>query len=527
MGTIRLEDEEGNVYTTKVCPTSTEVTLVYEVDIEGGEWFSESHYHFYVGQQGEDGMVETAESATFTNATTFSTIVTYATECTKYATLTLDGTILVYTYDNDEATEVIYALNALDYILASHSFVLDMADPEAMAYSINFPGLPTEPASSTEYVLGFRSYDTKCLQPYDEKIHFNVCVDKGIGNWEESFDYFDEEVILGEGSPWNNEITIEGTYVATKTSEDDYDTADAELGFNIPALDLATITATMSVHDCCCETCILDAPCVDCGIGGNVTHMTEVAMKFVVDNVFFSSMLATDDIFETEGFPGEEGGIPVLPVSPAYASYTIRLADANWDVNNPFLVWWSVSTVDGSYFWDPSFNKSSATGTVMGECSGYATKSERILTGNINADLNTVQLFGATEVQLTFTATAVDNARNVFPFRFHAIFDTIPPTLTHFTAFRDQINNESWIEFAFSQKPETAELALTVTASGTFLYDLEDAEEITGQENAYRLNTGVTLPYDTVLTLGATSTDLAGNIGFATKQATVSLSSPR
>ena len=101
------------------------------------------------------------------------------------------------------------------------------------------------------------------------------------------------------------------------------------------------------------------------------------------------------------------------------------------------------------------------------------------------------------------------------------------PTLTHFTAFRDQINNHSWIELAFSQEPETAELALMVTASGTFLYDLEDAEEIAGQENAYKLDTGVTLPYDTVLTLGATSTDLAGNVGFATKQATVSLSSPR
>jgi len=141
--------------------------------------------------------------------------------------------------------------------------------------------------------------------------------------------------------------------------------------------------------------------------------------------------------------------------------------------------------------------------------------------------LGTVQLFGATEVQLTFSATAADNARNVFPFRFQVLFDTIPPTLTHFTAFRDQINNHSWIEFAFSQKPETADLSVTVSASGTFLYDLEDAEEIVGQENAYKLDTGVTLPYGTVITLGATSTDLAGNIGYAAKDATVSLSSKR
>jgi hypothetical protein len=238
-------------------------------------------------------------------------------------------------------------------------------------------------------------------------------------------------------------------------------------------------------------------------------------------------MLDPEDIFETEGFLGEEEEIPVLPVSPAYATYTIRLADANWDVNNPFNVLWSVSTEDGGYFLDPSFNQSSATGTVLGECSGYATKSELVLTGNVNAHLATIQLFGATEVVLTFTATTADNAGNVFPFSFEALFDTIAPTLTHFTAFRDQINNHSWIEFAFNQEPETAELALTVTASGTFLYDLEDAEEIAGQENAYKLDTGVTLPYDTVMTLGATSTDLAGNVGFATKQATVSLSSPR
>jgi len=70
-------------------------------------------------------------------------------------------------------------------------------------------------------------------------------------------------------------------------------------------------------------------------------------------------------------------------------------------------------------------------------------------------------------------------------------------------------------------------LALTVTASGTFLYDLEEATPISGMDNTYRLETGVTLPYDTVITLGATSTDLAGNVGFATKETTVSLSSSR
>jgi len=525
-GTIVLKDEEGKGYTTKVCPTSTEVTLVYEVSVEGGEWFSDLRYHFTIAQQGEDGTIETTESGTFTGATAFSTTVTYATECTKYATLTLDGTIVTYAYNNEEATEVTITLDAEDYVIASLSFVLDMADPEGYGGYVNFPGPPMEPTSSTEYWIFFRVFDSKCLHPYDENIKFEVHVDKGIGNWEKSFDFFDEEVILGEGSEWGNEITINSTYNATKADAESYDDANADLIFSIPALDLATITATMSARDCCCATCILENPCADCGTGGNLTHRIELSAPFVVDNVFFSSMLDPDDIFEAEGFLGEEGEIPVLPVSPAYATYTIRLADANWCAT-PFGITWSVSTEDGGYFWDPTFNNLYATGTVLGECSGYATKSELVLTGNVNANLFTVQLFGATEVQLTFTATAADNAGNVFPFRFPAIFDTLPPTLTHFAAFRDQINNESWIEFGFSQKPETAALALTVTASGTFLYDLEEATPISGMDNTYRLETGVTLPYDTVITLGATSTDLAGNVGFATKETTVSLTSSR
>ncbi|HPB88406.1 MAG TPA: hypothetical protein PLP59_12875, partial [Thermotogota bacterium] len=165
-GSIVLKDEEGNVYTTQVCPTSTEVTLVYEVSVEGGEWYSELSYEFRIGQQGEDGTVETTESGTFTMATEFSTEVTYATECTKYATLTLNGTGVVYAYDNEEATEITATLRAYDYIVASHSFVLDMADPTATVTVEADVADPEMPASITTATLTFLASDTKCLQPY-------------------------------------------------------------------------------------------------------------------------------------------------------------------------------------------------------------------------------------------------------------------------------------------------------------------------------------------------------------------------
>ena len=104
------------------------------------------------------------------------------------------------------------------------------------------------------------------------------------------------------------------------------------------------------------------------------------------------------------------------------------------------------------------------------------------------------------------------------------LFDTIAPTLTHFTAFRNQILNSSYIEFKFDQKPESFDLVLTVNGSEEFFYDEEDA---IWNGTVWQMPTGVTLPVDSVVTLGATVTDLAGNVGFSTKQATVSLSSSR
>lgn len=506
---ILMDEEEEKEFVDKVCPTSTEVTLVYKVSIEGGELFDELRYVFQT-HSAVDPL--TTLSATFVEETEFSTEVTYATECTKYATLTVNGTITSVYWDDLNATEVATRVALPAIIVDGISFVLDMANPTALV-SLALPTgfSPTVPASLTTATLTFLASDTKCLQPYAEKILFEVFVDKGAGNWEAAFVYGDEETILGEDSEWENEMTIDGTYTATKTTTDN---ATITLEFDIQDLDLATITATMTVHDCCCEECMLEGPCVGCGVGGNIAHETEVMSAFVVDNVFFSEMLELDEVLAFDGFLGEEGATPTIPASPAYATLTIVLADANWDATK----WESTQWALGPNTVEPVVQ---ATELISEVCSGYATKTQVTLVATMTAS------GVATEAELTLTGTAVDLAGNRFVISQNFLFDTLAPTLTHFTAFRGQIVNESWIEFKFDQKPEEAELALTVTASGTFLYDLDDAEEIEGQENAYRLLTGITLPFNTEITLGATATDLAGNVGFSTKAATVSLSSSR
>ena len=509
---VLMDEEEEKEFVDKVCPTSTEVTLVYKVSIEGGELFDGLRYSFQVGSQAEGELVDM--SGEFADETEFSTKVTFSTECTKYATLTVDGTITTVYWDDEEATEVTEDVLLTGILEDGILFVLDMADPTAMV-TVEPADAVSAPASITTATLTFLASDTKCLQPYAEKILFEVFVDKGAGNWEGAFAYGTEETILGEDSGWDNEMTISGTYDATKTTSDD---AEITLVFDIQDLDLATVTATMTVHDCCCEDCTIDDPCVDCGVGGNITHATEIAASFVVDNVFFSSMLETG-VLAFEGFLGDVDATPTIPATPAYATLTIELADANWDSTLWEATTWVISGLSGLTF-APTVE---ATEEIAAVCSGYATKTQVTLVGTMTAD----PTVAATEVELTLTGTAVDLAGNPFVISQNFLFDTLAPTLTHFTAFRDQIINESWIEFAFDQKPETAELDIVVAGSGTFSYDLDDAEEIEGQENTYKLETGVTLPFGGAVTLNATATDLAGNVGFSTKDATVSLSSPR
>jgi hypothetical protein len=509
-------------YSDKVCGLATEVELDYEVSITDGGVFDELFYSFVIAQLGSDASESVTLEATFAGETEFATTVTYATECTKYATLTLDGTLTRVFWDDveKEATEV--QIGLMNILINEHVFVLDLADPTALL-TLELPAgfSSTEPASLTNATLTFLASDTKCLQPYDEKITFEVYVEKGISSWFEEFAFFDEEIILGDNSVWNNEITIIGTYNASKTSSTNPDEAEAILLFDIPIMDYATVTATMSVHDCCCLDCMVElGPCEEPDT--LLSHATEVSTQFVVDNVFFSSLLEDDDIFVYEGFLGEAAN-PLIPASPTQATLTVKFADALWSEAEWENINWAVYDSDWSLFsalvYDPII---SATSLTTGVCSGWATKTEVTFTGTLTADSEEA----ATETSLTLIATAVDATGNEFYIELPFLFDTLPPTLTHFTAFRDQYNNHSWVEFKFDQEPESAELAI-VTNGGTFEYDLDDAEPIGGIPNAYRMETGITLPYSSAVTLNATATDLAGNIGFSTKTNTVSLSESR
>jgi hypothetical protein len=196
---ILLMDEEGNEFTTKVCPTSTEVTLIYAFGIEGGELFDQLVYSFQIGSLADGLLVDASD--TFVNEIIYATEVTYATECTKYATLTLNGTVTAVQYDNEEATEVVEEIFADDILTDGLVFVLDMANPTALV-TVE----PTEaisfPASITVATLTFLASDTKCLQPYDEKISFEVAVYKGSQNWEATFTYGEPVIILGADSEW-------------------------------------------------------------------------------------------------------------------------------------------------------------------------------------------------------------------------------------------------------------------------------------------------------------------------------------
>jgi hypothetical protein len=446
---ILLMDEEGNEFTTKVCPTSTEVTLYFAFGIEGGELFDELVYAFQIGSLADGLLVDVSD--TFIDETIYATEVTFATECTKYATLTVNGTITSVYWDINEATEVTEEVLVTGLIADGISFVLDMADPTALAIVDPIEAL-SDPASITVATLTFL-------------ITFEICVYKGIESWEATFSYGEAEIVLGADSIWENELTINASYEATKTTSDD---AIITLVFDMKELDNIAVLATMTVHDCCNEDCILVDPCVECGVGGNLTHATEVFTFFMVDNVFFSSMLDIADIIELDGFFGEEGETPTIPATPGIGTITVKFADATWSPIQWENIGWSFYDPDGIFLFS-STPTIDATEEILGICSGYATKTEVTYVGTLTADGE------PTETTITLYATAVDEVGNVFVFSYDFLYDTIAPTLTHFTAFRDQIINLSWIEFAFDQEPEAAELALTVTASGTFAYTRTDS----------------------------------------------------
>ncbi|HNW47877.1 MAG TPA: hypothetical protein PLU70_09850 [Thermotogota bacterium] len=513
---------QKTAYPGKVCGIFPEAQIDYDISVSGAALFDELRYTFVIGQLGVDATGNVSKSATFTGRTAYATSVTYATECTKFATVTVDGTLTRVLWEDATKRASETKLGVVGAFEKKHSFVLDLADPTALL-SLELPAgfSASAPASLTSATLTFLASDTKCLQPYAEKINFKVGVEKGSGSWSESFAFFTEEVVLGEGSPWDNAVTIDATYTATKTSATNPDEAEAVLGFAIPIMDYATVTATMSVHDCCCEECTIKPGKCD-NLNNALRHATEVSTQFIVDNVFFSKLLEDEQVFVPERFLGDADN-PLIPASPTQATLTVKLADALWSSAQWGAITWVFHDAQGNVFNSISYAPTiKATELITGECSGYATKTQVTFVGTLTADPAATR----TEKALTLVATALDATGNEFVVKLPFLFDTLPPTLTHFTGFRDKVNNHSWVEFKFDQKAESAELAIVV-GENTFSYDFNDAVPIAGIPNAFRLPTGITLPYNLAITLKATATDLAGNIGFSSRTCTVSLSEKR
>jgi len=350
-----------------------------------------------------------------------------------------------------------------------------------------------------------------------------VKVEKGIGDWTGALNYPDVETVLGVGSTWSNELTITATYSATKTDSTEINDAKAILVFDIGDLDYATITTTMNASDCCCPDCTLVDPCAGCNGGGDLTHATSVKTSMLVDNVFFSSMLATDDVLKVDNKSlGKVNGCYLIPASPAVATVTVKLADANWEPPNPLVLHYNFPGPETI-----SVTRAS-TAATLAVCSGYATKTQAtyIATFTGYAEDNGDPV--ATETKITYTGTATDNAGNEFPLSECFWLDTMAPTLTHFAAFRNpSVTNGSYIEFSFHEEPVSADLTLEITDQGTFTYTLAQATSILPHLHTYRLPTSISLSEGATVTLTAKAKDLAGNVGTSSWETKVSPSAPR
>ncbi len=513
---ITVKDLSGNEYEGRVCSySSTDVTLEFSLSITGGEAFKQLRYSLEIGPTGSSNDESTSKSATFVNTTSWSTKVLFEAECTKSATLTVAGTFTAYSCDGATVTKTDESVEILKNV--GINFVLDMKDPTALV-TVDPYDLEEEEANSIKTAtLTFLASDTKCLDW--EHISFKVQVFKGIGDWKDSWEYGKTKIVLGEDSGWDNELTITATYSATKTDSTEINDAKAILVFDIKDLDLAIIITTMNASDCCCLDCTLVDPCAGCNGGSDLTHATNVSVSMLVDNVFFSSMLKEDEVLQIVGLKGDKviGGknYPTIPASPAVATVTLILADANWDPENALD---SNSQVGFSL---------SATTSIQAVCSGYATKTQATYIATLTA-IQPEQAEDATETVITVVGTATDDADNVFSLTRVFWYDTMPPTLTHFAAFRNPSGaNGSYIEFSFHEEPVSAELTLEITGQGTFTYTLAQATAVTGHLNTYRLSTGISLSEGADVKLTAKAKDLAGNVGTSSWETEVSPSAPR
>ena len=501
-------------YTGNVCglDPSLGVDLEYRVSVSfDTELISMAKREFEVGQLGVDGTTEESTTATFTTKQhSFVYKVNYATECTKFATLTVDATIVGVKWDdvNKEGTTT----NDIPLTFeATKSFVLDLKDPTALVSSLPDQTTP-ENWKITQATLTFLASDTKCLKEYSEKINFEFLVYKGISNETKNLAFAEATTFkMLEDTKWDNEFTVGATYTATKTSQDAPDTAGAQFEFvGLKNLDLATITATMTVHDCCDDGCTIEpTPCQNCSVGC-LTHATAVSQSFVVDNVFFSSMQASAVVFDKSGFVDVDGrDEPTVPSSPTKANVTLTFADANW-APIPNIVWNSISGLEVDVDFDGlTFESTAATSLKPFPCSGFATKTVLTLKATVTSQTDPDDGVEATR---TFIATATDLSGNTHNVQFTLWVDTLGPTLTYFKAFKNVGLEYSKIEFAFQETPDSAELLLLDEMMNPFILDFDDAEPIGSPlDHRYRIDTEFTIEEGETWTLRATATDYTGN----------------
>jgi len=510
-GEIEIVKKIGDTeYEGKICaPEDAEVEVDYHVDFTFADNFS--FLGWSVLFQANDPTTSDSESGEGKPEPMIFTVI-YATECTKYATITLDATIasVYWDWDEGEVDDGELAIQIQKVI----SFILDMKPPTGTAAVETNPELEDDRITSA--TITFVASDTKCLQPYAEKISFEFNIYKGEGSWNEIIEWGEFGLILGEGSIWDNEVIASSiSYATAKT--DDMDQATATFVLEFGALDAATVTATMTVADCCVgclDCCIPDDPCEewDC----DDEHMVKVGIEpFFIDNVFFSTLLDEDEVIQHDGFIEVEGReVPTVPASPTEAWFQLIFADANWDPDGDWDgAWDDIDDIEidliGPWADNLSFGFSATKTTGEVICAGYSTKIILILEATVTAYASDEP----TETTVTFNATATDDADNEHFVTFTVFVDTMPPTLTYFRAFRNPDIDESKIEFRFHEEPFDVELVLSDGVE-EFPLDFDDAYRIgSPNEFMYRLFPDITIQFDVEYTLYAKATDAAGNTG--------------
>ncbi len=515
---------DDTVYEGKICaPEGEEVEVDFYVDFT----FADNlHFlEYLISFQASDPSTsdsEVGEGAP--ESAVFSVLYEY--ECTKYATVTLDATLVRVYWD--------WVLGEVDdgelaiKILKAISFVLDTQAPTGTANVVTLPSSLDD--RITAATITFVASDTKCLQPYAEKISFEFNIYKGEGSWNETVWFYDEEFIIGEGSEWDNEISVTAAY---DTDFDEFDQATAVFVLQFGALDAATVTATMTAADCCvgCLDCsIPEDPCEPWDMDD--AHMTQVAIEpFFIDNVFFSTLLDDDFVIQHDGFIEVEGReVPTVPASPTEAWFQLIFADANWDPDGDWDgAWDDIDNIevdidfDGNYWEHLVFGFSATRTTEEAVCAGYSTKIVLILEATVTAHTEEEPI----ETTVTFNATATDDADNEHVVSFTVFVDTMPPTLTYFRAFRNPDIDESKIEFRFHEEPFDVELVLS-DGDEEFPLDFTNAIRIgSPDEFMYRLFPNITIQSGIEYTLRAKATDAAGNTGESQLSHTAAMAATR